>query len=298
MLASPGERLADLDDAAWVYEPKLDGARCIAMIGTAGTVTLVGRRGTVYNEQFPEVVADLERHFPKPIILDGELVVRDPASGIPDFSKLATRLHVQDKIKIRLRVNTMPAEFVAFDVLQVGEHPGPRFQRFPLSARRHALELIFEISTNGTRTTHVSMIEQEKLGNGARLFADVVARGGEGIIAKRRESPYDAGRRSPDWRKFKRHEDETFWVMGFTEGTGSRAATFGAAIIGTEPTGGLLVGEVGSGFDQSTLVKLLQLTRDGTRVPIDVAFQERTPDGRLRFPVFKRIRYDLMPQGG
>ena len=149
-------------------------------------------------------------------------------------------------------------------------------------------------------------------------FADGVAlrdaakrQGLEGVVAKRVDSPYRPGRRSPDWVKRKERLDEEFLIAGFTEGKGTRGA-IGALVLGVHADGGLVyAGNVGSGFTEDELRRLRDLLGPlartdspfgpGTprprparervtwvepRLVCQVEFAEWTSDGRLRAPVY------------
>ena len=142
----------------------------------------------------------------------------------------------------------------------------------------------------------------------------------EGVVAKRRNSPYRPGKRSADWIKVKDQRTQEVVVGGWTVGQGSRRSTFGALLLGipSEASGRQLafVGKVGSGFSQADgealLARLQTLERktspfDGplTRTVVgdephwarptlvgEVEFTEWTPDGRLRHPVWRGLRTD------
>jgi bifunctional non-homologous end joining protein LigD len=143
--------------------------------------------------------------------------------------------------------------------------------------------------------------------------------GMEGVVAKRRDSPYRAGKRSKEWIKTKAQRAQEVVIGGWTPGQGNRRDVFGSLLLGIpDPAqGGALeyVGKVGTGFSRSDLVDLFAvLTRDGRStspfgqpLPADVGraahwvrpevvgevrFSEWTPDGRLRHPVWRGRRTD------
>ena len=96
------------------------------------------------------------------------------------------------------------------------------------------------------------------------LLAATAERGLEGVMAKRLGSPYQPGKRTPNWRKVKNRVRVEVVIGGFNTGTGNRASTFGALLVGTpQPDGSLtFAGGVGTGFTQARLESLLALLRE------------------------------------
>src|SRR5262249_2518458 len=156
--------------------------------------------------------------------------------------------------------------------------------------------------------------------DGETLYQAVQANGMEGIVAKRRDSRYETGKRTDAWLKIKATHSDEFVVGGYTAGSGSRSTTFGSLVVGYYAPGAsklTYVGPAGSGFDDRTLEQVyarLQELRTDTcpfkgEVPTvgrwvrpgkaegpitwvrpelvaQVKFNERTNDGILRAPVF------------
>ena len=154
---------------------------------------------------------------------------------------------------------------------------------------------------------------------GIDLFQLAKEKGLEGIIAKRKGSTYQPGRRSPDWLKTKARPQQEFVVCGFTEGKGSRFKSFGALLLGGYRDGKLrYFGHSGSGFSekglQETMERLRPLFTDKAPVAnppkiseriqwvrpnlvCEVAFAEWTQDGELRQTTFLGWRDDKNPGG-
>jgi bifunctional non-homologous end joining protein LigD len=149
------------------------------------------------------------------------------------------------------------------------------------------------------------------------LYKAALASGFEGIMAKRRDSPYLPGKRSMSWRKVKSTQSAEFVVGGYTKGKGTREA-LGALLLGV-PEGRKLryVGHVGSGFDDATLARVKRsaealkaskqpftaeppLNGPATwlepRLVAEVKFAGWTDAGHLRAPVFLRLRDDVDPK--
>ena len=153
--------------------------------------------------------------------------------------------------------------------------------------------------------------------NGDELYKAALASGFEGVIAKRKDSSYEAGKRSQAWLKIKPTKSAEFVIGGITKGKGSRAQ-LGALLLGYWNEGKLhYCGHVGSGFDERTLAQVkarCEKLASGTRPFIEepdlhspttwitpelvaeVEFQQWTPDGMLRAPVFLRLRDDVDPK--
>ena len=141
----------------------------------------------------------------------------------------------------------------------------------------------------------------------------------EGVMAKRRDSPYREGKRSRDWIKLKHTSTQEVVIGGWRPGKGARADTIGSLLLGI-PDGGSLryVGRVGTGFSDAELTKLRarldrmsrqsspfgDVPREDARdarwvTPTlvgEVEFAEATSEGRLRAPAWKGWRPDKDPQ--
>jgi bifunctional non-homologous end joining protein LigD len=153
--------------------------------------------------------------------------------------------------------------------------------------------------------------------DGQTVYRAAIKNGLEGVIAKREDSRYEAGKRSKNWLKIKGITSDEFVVGGFTRGTGNRSKTFGALVLGYYDEGNKLqtAGRVGSGFDDDTLQQLRkqmdtiitketpfstepeqadEITWVKPELVIEVKFAEWTNDHRLRAPVFLRVRDDKL----
>lgn len=289
MLAQPAP--APFTDPAWSFEPKLDGYRCLAFV-REGAVTLRSRNGLDLTPAFSDIASELGRQPIQPMILDAELVAFD--NGRPSFAAL------QEAAQPRSAGRAACVLF-CFDLLHV---LGANLRAAPYEARRRYLAQCL------MPTAHVQLVHADP--DGLRLYQAAIAAGFEGIVAKRRASAYEAGRRSPAWLKVKAKQSAEFVVGGYTHGAGHRSS-LGALLLGFWEDGALnYAGDVGSGFDERTLASLRdELARRelatcpfATPPPIsarwvqpelvaEVEFSEWTPGGRLRHPVFLRLRHDL-----
>jgi bifunctional non-homologous end joining protein LigD len=291
-LAPMQAELADapFDHADWMWEPKLDGYRALAFI-EHDRVRLLSRRGLDLATDFPRLKAELGKQAVAAMLLDGEIVAFD-ASGKPSFNALQNR--------------APQTLFYCFDLLHFA---GVDLRKAPYADRRRYLEQCL-LPSPLVQLVHAS--EQ-----GTELYAAALASGLEGVVGKRKDSRYEAGRRSASWLKVKAVRSDEFVVGGYTKGKGSRSP-LGALLVGYWQDGALrYASHVGSGFDERTLpatqARLEPLRRKTSpfaekpelngpavwvepKLVAEVKFQDWTPDGRLRAPVFLRLRDDKDPR--
>jgi bifunctional non-homologous end joining protein LigD len=277
------------DHADWIWEPKLDGYRALAFIGEGG-VQLRSRRGLDLAGDFPRLADELGRQAVHGMLLDGEIVAFD-AAGKPSFNALQNR--------------APQTVFYVFDLLHFA---GVDLRDRPYAERRRYL-LQCLLPSPAVQLVHATP-------QGVALQAAAAASGLEGVVGKRKDSRYEAGRRSRSWLKVKATRSDEFVVGGYTRGKGSRAP-LGALLVGYWDKGKLqYASHVGSGFDDQALDQLRarleplrvkacpfattpELNGPASwvkpEVLAEVRFQDWTPDGRLRAPVFLRLRDDVDP---
>ena len=312
---------APLEDERFVYEPKYDGIRALVEIAPAprgASVRVRSRQGNDKTAQFPEIEQALKGWAAKiraPLLLDGEIVALDEQGEPAGFHRLQARIH--RRAGAAARSASQPAALIVFDLLRDG---GRDLRPLPLVARRARLERL--LAATGSSLVRLS---EQVAGSGAVLYRRAEARGWEGVIAKRAQAPYRSGARSADWLKIKIVHRQEFVVGGWTDPRGSRSR-FGALLLGVYDrsargrTAGandaalIYVGHVGSGFTEADLehvaARLAPLA--APRCPFrarpvsnerphwvspelvaEVRFNEWTPDGHLRAPVFLGLRDDV-----
>jgi DNA ligase D-like protein (predicted ligase) len=299
MLASSGKPFSQ---EGWIFEPKFDGTRAIAFV-TGDSVILQNRRGNLISARYPEITSDLRDAVKGNCILDGELVVLTP-KGV-DFAALQVREQQSDPLKIAYLARTHPADYIVFDILSAGEQD---LTDAPLRKRKEILRGFVQ------DTGRISVIEYRER-DGERYCAAALQLGFEGIIAKDLSAPYQPGVRSRDWIKIKRIITLDLVVGGYSRGTGSRRATFGALLLGAFDSGGNLhyISKAGSGFSQRDLATILELLEPTVKssfllpphlpgvvwvkpsLVVEVQAMEVTAQGHLRAPVFRMIRRDKTP---
>ena len=296
-------RDAPFAGTGWMWEPKLDGYRALAFIDDK-EVKLRSRRGLELTASFPKLAAELAQQQVKGMVLDGEIVAFG-ADGRPSFAALQERVQLKTEREIAQADRATPTVFFCFDLLHFA---GVDVRSAPYADRRRWLEECLLSSPC------VQLVHAEE--NGEALYHAALASGFEGVIAKRKDSRYEAGRRSLAWVKVKPTKSAEFVVGGMTRGKRSRAA-LGALLLGYWEGGRLrYCGHVGSGFDERTLAQVKarceKLQTDACpfgekpelhsptswvspKLVAEVEFQQWTPDGQLRAPVFLRLRDDVDP---
>ena len=189
----------------WLYEVKFDGYRCLAGRDVSG-VTLWSRRGNLFTNQFPDIAHACERLSPNTLV-DGEIVALDE-SGRVSFSLLQHR-----------RSKAQALVFYAFDVLI---YRGRSVLTVPLYFRREVLRRVFEDS----KAAPIGLSENIEAAP-TDLIRVAKEFGFEGIVAKRRDSLYESGKRSGAWVKYKVNRGQEFVIGGYTPGN-----PFDALIVG------------------------------------------------------------------
>ncbi|HEY2191666.1 MAG TPA: non-homologous end-joining DNA ligase [Actinomycetospora sp.] len=286
--------------AGWSFERKYDGVRVIATRERGERPRLWSRNQKPADASYPEVVEALDEAGPDRFVLDGEIVAADGR-----FGSLQARMHLSDPT--RARATGVAIECHLFDLLVLDDLD---VTRLPLVTRRGLLETVVRASPEGSTQgplRHSPTLDGDPLA----LRDEACADGWEGLIAKRLDAPYAAGR-SRDWLKLKCVKDQEFVIGGWTDPSGSRHV-LGALLVGYYDDGGLkYAGKVGTGFDDAAL-QLLRSRLDplavGTspfsdaprergqhfvrpEVVCQVGFSEWTSDGRLRHPRYQGLRED------
>ncbi len=290
------------DAAAWRSEIKFDGYRAIA-IRNGPDVSLVSRNRKPLD--FPSLPPALARLRCASVVLDGEIVALD-AAGHSRFQLLQNREDGGGAVV-----------YYVFDLLHLN---GRWLLDAPLEERRRALEKLLGKAKGPVRLSPVFDVAP------ATLLEEARRSGLEGIVLKRRGSPYEPDRRSGAWLKVKNLNEQEFVIGGFTPPQRSRLG-FGAILVGYYRSGRLIyAGKVGSGFNTALLHSLhaaflsrrreacpftdlprAKRPRFGTgmtpaemrrvtwvkpELVAQIKFTEWTHDGLLRQPVFLGLRTD------
>jgi len=187
MLAQPG---APFDSDDHLFEIKWDGTRMLVVRDGDG-YRLVNRHRADRTPQYPEFACLAQ--LPVGTILDGEMVVLH--QGRPDFGRLLSRDLACQPLKIQLLARSLPATYVAFDLLYARHRS---LLSAPLHQRRAQLRDLVGV------LGHPQVVLSEGVGGAGReFFRQVCAMGLEGVVAKQLDSRYRPGRRTRDWIKIK-----------------------------------------------------------------------------------------------
>ncbi|WP_370634516.1 DNA ligase [Actinotalea sp. Marseille-Q4924] len=311
--AAPGTPLPR--GADWVYEVKWDGVRVLADT-TGDRLRLWARSGREVTAAYPELAG---LAAVQGAVLDGEVVVM--AGGVPSFEALAERMHVRDPARAQRLAARLPATYMVFDVMVLY---GVDLTRSPWQERRGTLE-------------RLALPDRAQLSpvydDADALWEVTLEHGLEGVVAKRRTSTYQPGRRSPDWVKAPHRASRAAAVVGWRPETGASGvpaagrgrttapgARLGAVLLAAPQEDGTwrYLGKAGSGLAGRRGEDLARVLRPLTRsepvlepddvpaadargavwcdpaVVVDVAYLHRTRTGRLRHPVVRGRRTDVV----
>jgi bifunctional non-homologous end joining protein LigD len=304
MLATTGS--LPMDEADWAFEIKWDGVRGLCYVED-GRLHMESRNLLDITPRYPELqglAAALAPH--DNAILDGEVVAFD-AGGRPSFQALQARMHVADSRAVDRLVHDVPVVLMLFDILWLD---GRSLMAEPWTERRRVLESLGLDDASWK-------VSSAWPGQGTELSKASRERGLEGVMAKKMDSPYEAGKRSRCWLKIKNVNRQEVVIGGWLPGAGNREGRLGALIIGYYEGDRLrLAGKVGTGFTDRMLDELGR-TLEPLATPAspfadkvswrqarfvkpvlvaDVEFTEWTEAGTLRHPSFKGLRDDKAPR--
>ena len=281
----------------WLHEIKYDGYRIGCIIDKKG-VRLISRNGKDWTHVFPSIAEAAQKLKTKDAIIDGEvaMVMEDGRTSFAALQQAAagTASHT-------------PLVYFVFDLLRLN---GERLDQLPLEERKRRLRALV-----GAKQTGRVRYAEHILGEGEKLFEHATTIGLEGIISKRRDLPYEPGR-SDSWRKSKVIQRGVFVIGGVTDPEGSRVG-LGALLVGyCDESRLIFAGRVGTGFSHAFAVELRErldklaqkhcpfdppIVKGPERLahwvkPVlkcEATYTEWTNDGRLRHPVFVKLRKDV-----
>jgi bifunctional non-homologous end joining protein LigD len=281
----------------WLHEIKYDGYRIGCIIDKKG-VRLISRNGKDWTHVFPSIAEAAKKLKTRDAIIDGEvaMVMEDGRTSFAALQQAAagTASHT-------------PLVYFVFDLLRLN---GERLDQLPLEERKRRLRALV-----GAKQTGRVRYAEHILGEGEKLFEHATRIGLEGIISKRRDLPYEPGR-SDSWRKSKVIQRGVFVIGGVTDPEGSRVG-LGALLVGyCDESRLIFAGRVGTGFSHAFAVELRErldklaqkhcpfdppIVKGPERLahwvkPVlkcEATYTEWTNDGRLRHPVFVKLRKDV-----
>ncbi|MGJ3230212.1 MAG: non-homologous end-joining DNA ligase [Oceanicaulis sp.] len=281
------------DGGNWIHEMKYDGYRLLAAVG-GGKAKLYTRNQKDWTKKFSaiaEALADLDC---KSALIDGEAAVLDE-DGLTDFSALQNAFTGEDDVEIA---------YFAFDLLKLD---GEDLRNKSLVERKKKLAQLLNGQSGVLRyADHVSE-------DGAEVHNRACKAGAEGVVSKKADSTYKAGR-DGRWRKIKCEMREEAVIVGWSP-SDKKDREFASLILATCEDGEWVYrGRVGTGFDAETraaihtaLTKIERKTPPLANVPSSVGkdahwatpklvaeihYTERTKDGAFRHPAFVGLRED------
>ena len=279
----------------WIYEHKFDGERCLAFKKN-GKVQLLSRNKNLMNNEYPELVAALEKQKADNFIIDGEIVAHTK-KGVSDFQLLQGRMHLRTAHQSVVQIS-----YCIFDLMYAD---GYDLQSLPLLARKTILKKLLSYNTLLAYTDHI-------VGDGISYFKKACKQKWEGIIAKKNDSEY-VNKRSHSWLKFKCIMKQELVIAGYTSPRRSRQH-FGALLVGYYKDGKLIyAGKVGTGYSEAVLEMLYKKMHrleqkkcpfanyDGKEAGVhwlkpalvaEFEFAQWTVGGKLRVGRYKGLRDD------
>ena len=281
----------------WLHEIKFDGYRLLCFIEDK-KIKFLTRNQKDWAEKFKEIQLEIQKLNLKSAILDGEVIAVNK-KNLPDFQLLSNSINKRGKSIL---------SYVVFDLLY---YQGKDLSRFALQDRKKLLRELIPLNNNKLIfSNHIDGSD------GDIFFKKACKKGLEGIVSKKKLSPYISGR-NRNWLKVKCSKRQEFLVVGFTPEKGNRHyfASLVLAVHGNKNTL-LYCGKVGTGFNENSLknikkilnkyktnkapFKLLptsigEVTWVIPKIIVEVEFTEWTRSGVLRHPSFKGLRSDKRP---
>jgi DNA ligase D-like protein (predicted ligase) len=179
----------------WSYEVKFDGYRAIG-VKTSRESIIYSRNGKNFSKRYPHL-AEALGDLPADTVVDGEVVALDD-SGRPDFHALQ-----------HFKASASRIHYFVFDLLVLRERD---LTNMPLIKRRELMKSVLKLPSEGIRVSEQFDIAAEN------MLSAVRNQGLEGVIAKRKNSLYEAGKRTGSWAKMRLNRGQEFVVGGFIPG--------------------------------------------------------------------------------
>ncbi|WP_415951784.1 ATP-dependent DNA ligase [Streptomyces sp. KLOTTS4A1] len=190
------------EESGWAYEPKFDGHRLV-VFRVGGRVQLQARSGRIVNAAFPDL-AEAAQALDEGTVLDGEVVVW--TEGRIDFAAVQQRA-MSTPARAAELARTLPASYAAFDLLALR---GEDLRTAPYTRRREALVAL--LAPLGPPLQAVPMTTERALAES--WYEELRETGIEGLVIKRLDQAYRAGRRS--WLKLRHSDTRDAVVVGYT----------------------------------------------------------------------------------
>lgn len=270
------------------FEFKWDGVRAITYFD-GRRLSMESRNLLDITPRYPELHDITKELAGRRVILDGEVVALDK-EGRPSFPLLQQRMHVRDAGAVRVLMKSVPVYYMIFDVLYLD---GQLTIPLPFKKRRELLESLM-LSGQFWRTSPA--IE----GEGQSMYDTAVAHAMEGIVAKKLDSPYEPGRRSPNWLKIKIVQSQELVVGGWCAEKGDNRARIGCLLLGYYDKGQLrYAGSVGTGYTDAIHRQLTEKLAKIGRSTSPFAAKVPKPNPIFVDPkLVVEVDYRRWPEGG
>jgi bifunctional non-homologous end joining protein LigD len=184
------------DGMDWAYEVKLDGYRAVA-ISSNGRLSLSSKNRKSFNQQYPYIIEALS-DLPENTVVDGEVVALDD-TGRPHFNSLQHSRSQASRIC-----------YFVFDLLV---YQNRDLTRLPFVERRRIMSLVLKFGSPRIRMAQHFETSTEEMVRAVRQ------QGLEGVVAKRKDSRYEAGKRSGSWAKYRLNRGQELVIGGYVPGT-------------------------------------------------------------------------------
>lgn len=280
MLASSGSP-EDLDNKpGFAVGKKYDGFREIMYIDSVGKVTLRSRSGADHSANVPHLTGELVPELAN-TILDGEGIAPSESHG-----ETKTIFGSDPDVAIEAQTRIGKAKYMAFDIMRAN---GYDTTNLPLKQRVFFLSTaIFHLNKIGISVYQEQLFEKEQL----QHFHDLIAAGGEGVMLKDLNAPYEPGKRSNGWIKVKKVNSWDAVITGFTEGKGKYVGVVGAITYGFWQDGKVVEAGKSSGMTNAERIMFAANPKSFIGKVVEIEGQEIGTNGAIRFPRFLRVRND------
>jgi bifunctional non-homologous end joining protein LigD len=276
------------DPKPYSFEFKWDGVRAITYFD-GRRLSMESRNLLDITPRYPELHPLAESLRGRRAILDGEVVALDEKDR-PSFPLLQQRMHVRDSGAVQRLMKQVPVYYIIFDVLYLDDQIT---MPLPFKRRRAMLEGL-KLSGPSWRTSPA--VE----GDGKSLYETAAAHAMEGIVAKKLDSPYEPGRRSPNWLKIKIVQSQELVVGGWCPEKGNNPERIGCLLLGYYEQKKLrYAGKVGTGFTNETHRQFVDLLKKLQRPTSP--FADKVPNSNAIFVEPKlvvEVDYRRWPNGG
>ncbi len=271
--AQPKQSKKENAPTDWKVELKYDGTRQF-LLNTGEGVKLYNKRGTEKTRHFPDITDEVA--LPEGTVLDGETIVTDDLHPHGNKNVLqkrdggtpVVRQSGKMNFKEKMKMKQYPAQFVAFDIIK---YKGESVKDMPLNERRELLKTV----VNGLGEEVFVSKRYESLEKG---WEEVLDKKMEGVILKKPETQYPVGR-TPTWRKVKNIKDTIITARDYEE------HNKGITVIGEDDHDDNHRLTVNGRVSK----QVRQEIEDNSEAEVEVSYLERSKNGKLREPRFKRL---------